>query len=215
MLLAEPGMRFMITRNSPKSSRKACAHHDALLTGHRLSGPLAQGDLIHELCDAGRTAAKEGRSAARDCSDIAAKRTGPELSIILGMAQVVNRRRLFALIALLGVIGLGLASRTLLSRVPIVGKELGDVLWPVMFYLIAVVCLPRLRPSLAALFALAMSVGTESLQAYQATWIEELRNTRGVGIILGRNFSWHDMACYPIGTAIAWIADVKLLVSEK
>lgn len=112
---------------------------------------------------------------------------------------------------LLGVIALGVASRTVLVSVPVIGKELGDMLWPVMFYLITVLLQPRLSPLAAAMIALVISMATEASQAYSAPWIDSLRDNRLGGIILGRHFSWRDMACYPIGTAIVWGADRLML----
>jgi hypothetical protein len=66
---------------------------------------------------------------------------------------------------------------------------------------------PTARPAAAAAFALVLSMGTESLQAYHAPWIESLRANRVGGLLLGRYFSWHDMALYPVGTALAWAVD--------
>jgi hypothetical protein len=123
------------------------------------------------------------------------------------MFRSVHRHRWVILLCLLGTIALGVASRKLLREVPIVGKELGAVLWPVMFYLIALLAIPTLKPAKAAIFALVLSMGTEALQAYEAPWIETVRDTQLGGLVLGRYFSWHDMACYPIGTAIAWGVD--------
>jgi hypothetical protein len=133
------------------------------------------------------------------------------LSIPLDTQRNIKRRRLISLAALIVVISLGVASRTILVGIPHADKELGDLLWPVMFYLIGVFCFPGLRPSEAAIVALLISVGTEVLQAYRAPWIDAIRDTRWGGLILGRVFSWRDMACYVIGAAAAFAVDLMLI----
>ena len=118
-----------------------------------------------------------------------------------------NRSRSGTALLLSLVIAAGVASRTAGRGVPVTGKELGDLLWPVMFYLLALLIAPRLRPTSAAAIALLFSMGTEALQAYQAPWINALRDRPVIGMLLGRQFAWHDMACFAIGTAAAWGVD--------
>ncbi|HEX8911693.1 MAG TPA: DUF2809 domain-containing protein [Humisphaera sp.] len=117
-----------------------------------------------------------------------------------------SRFRLALLLA--AVVLTGVASRTALRGVPVVNKELGDVLWAAMFYLIVLMAFPRLRPAAAAGAALAISVGTELSQLYKAPWIESLRAKPVLGMLLGNVFAWHDVGCYVVGTAFAFGTDL-------
>jgi hypothetical protein len=118
------------------------------------------------------------------------------------------RRRMWVALALAGVVAAGVASRTVMAGVPLVGKELGGVLWAAMFYLIAVLILPGLSPAAAATVAFAAAAGTEFSQLYKAPWIDGLRSTRGGGLLLGHAFAWKDIACYGVGAAAGWALDM-------
>ena len=117
------------------------------------------------------------------------------------------RRRWLVVITLVGVVAAGVASRRLGAGVPWVGKELGGILWAVMFYLLAVLAAPRLSPTAAAAAALGLSAGTEFLQLYKAPWIEAARAKPIGGLLLGHSFAWRDIACYSVGALAAWAVD--------
>lgn len=120
-------------------------------------------------------------------------------------------RRRWAIAALLAiVVAAGVGSRTITGGVPWVGKEFGGVLWAMMFYLGLLLMFPRLRPAATAAAALLLSAGTEFLQLYRAPWIDALRATRVGGFVLGSVFGWHDVACYVVGSILAFAADVGI-----
>lgn len=121
------------------------------------------------------------------------------------------RRRRVVGIALATVIAVGAASRTAGLGVPLVGKELGGVLWAAMFYLITIFVAPHLPPASAAAVAFGFAAGTESLQLYNAPWIEAARANRLGGLLLGHSFAWRDIGCYVAGTLAAWAADRRVM----
>ena len=118
------------------------------------------------------------------------------------------RRRVWVAAALAGVIAAGVASRTVATGIPLVGKELGGVLWAAMFYLMAVLVAPRLSPAAVGAVAFAVAAGTEFSQLYKAPWIDGLRSTRAGGLLLGHAFAWKDIACYAVGSVAAWAVDM-------
>ena len=119
----------------------------------------------------------------------------------------VARRRWVVGLALAAVIAAGVASRTVGAGVPGIGKELGGVLWAVMFYLIVAFSFPRLPPAGVAAAAFGFAAGTEALQLYKAPWIEAVRANRIGGLVLGHSFAWRDVGCYVVGTLAAWALD--------
>ena len=44
----------------------------------------------------------------------------------------------------------------------------------------------------------------ETLQLYQAPWMQKLRHTYPMGLILGYGFLWSDWLCYATGCLLAW-----------
>lgn len=116
--------------------------------------------------------------------------------------------------AVLAVIVVGVASRTVGARLPeLIAKDLGDVLWAVMFYLLALLVRPRASPIAAGAVALSLAAGTEILKLYEASWIETLRGVWGIGFLLGRRFLWSNFVAYGIGAAAAACCD--LLVARR
>src|SRR5687767_11882662 len=97
--------------------------------------------------------------------------------------QRTARRRWIVGLALAAVIAAGVGSRSVGAGVPMVGKELGGVLWAVMFYLIVALAVPRLPPAGVATAAFGLAAGTEALQLYKAPWIEALRANRVGGLV--------------------------------
>lgn len=117
------------------------------------------------------------------------------------------RRRPFVFAALVAVVALGLFSRTPAGRLPWAEKEAGDVLFATMFYLWAVLLMPRLRPTAAAAIAVAATFSIEFLKLYHAPWIEAVRANRLAGFLLGHTFYWHDLACYTFGVIVGLALD--------
>jgi hypothetical protein len=119
-------------------------------------------------------------------------------------AAAVHRPRLtYALLAATIVVA-GLAARHLRSAAPgILTTYLGDTLWPVLFFLLFAIALPRAATRTVALLTLATTLGIEFSQLYHAPWLDALRATPPGRLLLGNTFLWSDVACLVVGTAIA------------
>ncbi len=120
------------------------------------------------------------------------------------------RTRIAAALAL--VILTGVASRVSGLPLPrLIAKDLGDVLWSVMFYLLVLLARPRTPVPAAALTALAIAAATEFLKLYHAPWIDALRTHRVPSFLLGHRFLWTNLAAYAAGVVAAVILDRPLL----
>lgn len=112
-------------------------------------------------------------------------------------------------LALVGILGAGLASRSALAvwLPPFVHAYAGDTLWAMAVFFGLAFGLPRTRGWHLALLGLAFSWSIEFLQLYQAPWLNDLRATRLGGLVLGFGFLWSDLICYTVGILLAAILD--------
>ncbi|MEM6806631.1 MAG: DUF2809 domain-containing protein [Bacteroidota bacterium] len=109
-----------------------------------------------------------------------------------------TQKRLWYLLFTLMIIGLGLLSRK--AFIPeLIYPYLGDVLYTFMFYFIFAFLLPDERPLRLAGYSIALCFLIELSQLYQADWINNIRQTRLGGLILGFGFRWSDLFCYGLG----------------
>ena len=87
--------------------------------------------------------------------------------------NVPRSRSRLAIFFLLGiVIAVGIWSRVPNGRFPLPFKAVGDTLWATMFYLWALMLLPRLSMFVAAGVTLAITFSIEFLKLYHAPWID-------------------------------------------
>lgn len=107
-----------------------------------------------------------------------------------------NRKIYLGLIIL--TITLGLLSRT--SLIPrLIYPYLGDFLYALMFFFITGFLFPNLPPLKTALICIGICYMIELSQLYQSEWINNIRNNRPGGLILGHSFLWSDIISYTIG----------------
>ena len=93
----------------------------------------------------------------------------------------------------------------------VIRKDLGDVLWGTMFYLLLVLVLERCPVRVAAIGAMIIVSIVEFLKLYHAEWIEAIRATRAGGLLLGRVFEWMNFASYAAGVLVGIILDWRAL----
>ncbi len=55
-----------------------------------------------------------------------------------------------------------------------------------------------------------LGAADETLQLYQAPWIQAIRHTKIGGLLLGFGFLWSDIICYFIGTLLSLCAIVLI-----
>ena len=107
------------------------------------------------------------------------------------------------IIAALIVVTLGLVSRKMVNHLPeIVNMYLGDALWALMIYLYVAIIFKTLSIKRVAISSLLFCYLIELSQLYHAPWIDQIRNTRLGGLILGFGFLWSDILAYTMGVGI-------------
>jgi hypothetical protein len=103
---------------------------------------------------------------------------------------------------------LGLASRRFGHFLPeFIAVNAGDVCWAMMVYF----GFRFLKWNKSYLFVFSLSIvfsfGIEISQLYQAAWINQIRNIRIFGLILGKGFLYEDLVRYTFGLIIALMID--------
>jgi len=122
--------------------------------------------------------------------------------------QLTRNRIIYALIILI-VIVLGLASRRYPELFPLfITTYAGDTLWALMVFLLIGFIFPQKSIVKVAIFALLFSFFIELSQFYHAPWIDNIREYRLGGLILGYRFLWSDLVCYSVGVAIGSVGEI-------
>jgi glycopeptide antibiotics resistance protein len=122
--------------------------------------------------------------------------------------------RVACLVAVVGVIGLGLIWRSPgFGLPPSVKKYGGDALWAVLVYLLIRFFWPRWTVWKSAWTAFAVSVAVEVSQLYHAGWIDAIRVTRLGALSIGSVFNAPDIAAYAAGIVI--VALIHLAFRRK
>ncbi len=113
---------------------------------------------------------------------------------------MIKRNRFLYIIATLIVIISGLASRKLSGYMPeTVNMYLGDALWALMIYIYVGIIFRKLPIKRTAIYSLLFCYLIELSQLYHAQWIDQIRNTRLGGMVLGFGFLWSDILAYSMG----------------
>ncbi|MEO7496620.1 MAG: DUF2809 domain-containing protein [Massilia sp.] len=113
-----------------------------------------------------------------------------------------HRHRITYVIATVGVILVGLASRKYPALFPAaLGKYPGDALWALMVFAALGALAPKWPTRRLAALALGISYVVELTQLYQAGWINAVRATTPGHLVLGSAFGWVDLLAYTVGVA--------------
>ena len=111
--------------------------------------------------------------------------------------------RIIYAVWILAVVLLGLASRSGSALIPALVKEYGgDTLWALAAYLAVAFLFPRFSIVKVALIAGLLSLAVEVSQLYHAAWIDQIRQMRLGGLLLGHGFLWSDLICYCLGIGV-------------
>ena len=107
-----------------------------------------------------------------------------------------------AAVAAVALIARGLAGGRDAAELPdFVASYAGDTLWALLVYASCTLALPRASIAARAASALAFAFAIEASQLYRAPWIDDIRASRLVALVLGSGFLWSDLACYTAGVA--------------
>lgn len=118
------------------------------------------------------------------------------------------RNRTPYLLLIIVVVIIGLPTRLFPDSLPdFMVTYGGDTLWALMIFLVFPLIFPR-KPTLTLfIFALMLAWGIELSQLYQADWINDFRDTRIGGLLLGHGFLVSDMIVYLLGIGIGALID--------
>jgi len=123
--------------------------------------------------------------------------------------------RLLYLIATGLLIGAGLLSRSPgLGLLPIVAKYAGSVIWGGMVYFAWAVVRPEQRRHRRTVIAAVIAVTVEFSQLLHTEWLDAVRRTTIGVLLIGRFFSWWDIAAYLIGITVAVMFDWMIVRSD-
>lgn len=117
------------------------------------------------------------------------------------------KTRLISIIIAITLIPIGLATRQY-------GNEwmklyVGDVLWAAMIYW-GFKFLFVQKPKRTAFYALIFCFLIEFSQLYHEPWIDQIRNNRLGGLVLGFGFLWSDLVCYSVGVSVSYLGDSRV-----
>ena len=117
------------------------------------------------------------------------------------------RRRLICLAIMLLLTPVGLLCRFVPIGLPqVIVKYGGSFLWAAMVYWLIAFLFARLPSDMIGLIALFISAGVEFLKRIQAPALDSFRNTFAGKVLLGRYFSYTDIAVYWFAVVCAvWI----------
>ena len=129
--------------------------------------------------------------------------------------QYEFRNRIFAAFVIVAVIPAGLISRhfrhgasteTLLG---FLATYAGDTLWPIMFYFLGKLILPKCSCTKLFIFSVVLTLGIEFGQLWKPPLLQWLREQPISGFLLGNTFLWSDVACCLVGAVIAALIDIS------
>jgi hypothetical protein len=123
----------------------------------------------------------------------------------------MKRSRLIYLMAVLGVVLLGLSSRKYSRVLPeFLVSYAGDTLWALAAFLGVGLLFPRWSTLRVCVSASLFAFAIELSQLYHSPWIDQMRHTIVGGLILGYGFLWSDLLCYVVGISIGCVLEMVL-----
>jgi hypothetical protein len=128
----------------------------------------------------------------------------------------VTRKRPSYIFAMLGVIGLGLASRRFPGLFPsALGKYPGDALWALMVFIGWGIVFPTGSTFRILIYAVATACLVEFLKLSQATWLAWLRDTTLGRLAFGSTFSWNNLVAYAVGTGAGALGELVMRARRR
>ena len=117
------------------------------------------------------------------------------------MIQLTRNRKTYFIIILCTII-VGIFLRSQSSIFPdLLNLYLGDIFYALMVHWVVGFLLIRQSSYKNAIIALVFCFIVEISQFYHEPWIDEIRNTKVGGLILGFGFLWSDLLAYTIGVS--------------
>ncbi|WP_297821612.1 DUF2809 domain-containing protein [Segetibacter sp.] len=114
-----------------------------------------------------------------------------------------NKRCLYFLLIII-TIPLGLGTRSTHATLPaILATYGGDILSATCIFFGVRFLAPGKPLWQVAIAAYFICICIETLQLFQAPWIQTVRHTYPFGLLLGYGFLWSDLVCYAVGAVVA------------
>ncbi len=122
-----------------------------------------------------------------------------------------RQRSAYTALIILTIIA-GLVLRRVPLGLPIfVVKYGGSMLWAAMIYWIVAAIRPVASSGAIAVNAVLFALAVEFFKLYHAPILEAFRRTIAGSLLLGRYFSWWDIAAYLVAIALTAFADQRLI----
>jgi len=109
------------------------------------------------------------------------------------------------------IIGVGLFTRLSPPGHHALLKYLGSALWGSMVYCLMASLTPKANPVRIAVISAIVAAGVEFSQLWHTEALDAFRATRIGVLLIGRFFSWWDIASYSIGIAFVAALDAFVL----
>lgn len=111
---------------------------------------------------------------------------------------------------------LGLCARRISIFLPHwINMYLGDILWGLMVFLVCGFLFRNSKTRVVSATAIVFSFAIEISQLYHSPWIDSLRKTKLVGLVLGYGFLWSDLVSYAVGIGIGILIEKAMTQSGK
>ncbi|MEZ4590823.1 MAG: DUF2809 domain-containing protein [Chloroflexota bacterium] len=122
--------------------------------------------------------------------------------------SLTMRHRIIYGIAIIITMLVGLFSRSDIVPMPqFVFLYVGDGIWALLVFWLACFLRPDWPLKYRVAAALAFAYAIEFSQFYQADWLNQIRQTRLGGLVLGFSFLPSDLVAYTIGIAVGTLLD--------
>ncbi|OIO72858.1 MAG: DUF2809 domain-containing protein [Zetaproteobacteria bacterium CG02_land_8_20_14_3_00_50_9] len=124
------------------------------------------------------------------------------------MTYAHHRSRFLYALFIAITVALGLLSRSSLVSLPeFLTTYAGDTLWALMVFWIFCVLFHGQSTRAIASYTIVFCFMIEISQLYHEPWIDELRHTGMIGLIIGYVFKFSDLICYSTGVLIGMVID--------
>ncbi|THV13794.1 ribosomal maturation YjgA family protein [Rhizobium rhizophilum] len=91
----------------------------------------------------------------------------------------------------------------------------GSALWGAMVFFVLATLLPRQPLARLALIAIVVAALTEFSRLYHTPWLDAFRLTLAGALLLGRIFSWWNIAAYTLGIVLAALVEARLFARSS
>ena len=127
------------------------------------------------------------------------------------MDELLNKRTLFTLIALLIITPVGFFTKFYTgSGAAWANNSLGGVFYEIFWCLLIFLFFTKLKPALIATVVFLITCVLEFTQLWKPEFLEILRENFLVRTVIGNSFTWSDFPYYVIGSLIGFVIMIMI-----